>query len=213
MNTTAKGGAASRVAMNVVFTHHDPLRAQEVRDRLLERGILAAVVDRSNVWFGAARSYDVMLCYGVQYDEARAVLAQTDDSPGHAAKSGGSTDQDADHEDGGWQPDLTQLGPDKAPLCPACGVRLPLDAGLGSCPACRSAVDVVDLIVQRHGPEALDGCYPREESSVESAMIERMMLLCPTCRYSLDGMPRVGTCPECGEGFDKVAIVRDFLGG
>lgn len=200
--------------MNVVFNHHDPLRAQEARDRLLERGILAAVVDRSNEWLGAARSYDVMLCYGVQYDEARAILAQADEAPCDAnEQDSGSAEQDTAHEDSGWQPDLTRLGQGMAPLCPACGVTLPLNAGLGSCPSCRSAVDVVDLIVQRHGPEALDGCYPREESSVESAMIERMMLLCPACRYSLDGMARAGTCPECGGRYDKAVIVRDFLGG
>lgn len=64
----------------------------------------------------------------------------------------------------GWEaqaePDLSRLDPSLAPRCPACGVTLALDAGLKACPNCREPVDVTALLVERHGPEVLEGCYP-----------------------------------------------------
>ncbi|MCC5787947.1 MAG: hypothetical protein JJU33_14735 [Phycisphaerales bacterium] len=67
----------------------------------------------------------------------------------------------------GWEeqaePDLSMLDPSLAPQCPACGVTLPLDAGARVCRGCRTPVDVIELLVERHGPEVLERCYPDDD--------------------------------------------------
>lgn len=64
----------------------------------------------------------------------------------------------------GWEaqaePDLSRLDPSLAPECPSCGVVLALDAGAKACAGCHRPVDVIELLVERHGPEVLEGCYP-----------------------------------------------------
>jgi rubrerythrin len=106
-------------------------------------------------------------------------------------------------------PDLSRVDSSLAPLCPSCGVTLPMDASRDRCPGCHAEVDITALIVAAHGPEALVDCYPDAAMPVDPAGIE---LTCAVCDYALAGLGMVGRCPECGEPYDKDAIIRSMLG-
>jgi hypothetical protein len=186
--------------MRVVFSHPSALLAQSARDCLLSRGILSAVVPRTNIT-ATVHAYDVMLCFSRQYNDAKSILDHTDwqSRPAEAPP-----DDEA--------PDLSTLDPALAPHCPGCDAPLPLDSSLASCPACAHDIDVAELIARQHGPEALEHCYGEQEATLDAAAVERLTLLCPRCQYSLGGLPRASTCPECGHAYDKDQIVRGFLG-
>lgn len=69
----------------------------------------------------------------------------------------------AAHERAGDEPDpepepidLSHLNETYAPSCPRCGFDLPLDPTVTACNACAAEVDIVELLVHRHGPEVLD---------------------------------------------------------
>lgn len=188
--------------MRVVFSHPSALLAQSARDCLLSRGILSAVVPRTNIT-ATVHAYDVMLCFSKQYNDARSILDHTD---WHAVTTAPGPDEGEDDA-----PDLSLLDPSLAPTCPSCAEVLPLDVSLEACPVCGGDVDVAELIARQHGPEALEHCYGEQEVALDAAAVERLTLLCPRCQYSLAGLPRASTCPECGHAYDKDQIVRDFL--
>lgn len=90
--------------------------------------------------------------------------------------------------------------------CPECGEGLALDAALEACPVCGVEVDVVELVVQAHGPEALDA----KSASVGSAARRetRDRVACGECGSDLSGLPVRGRCPGCGALFDKQELHR-----
>jgi Zn finger protein HypA/HybF involved in hydrogenase expression len=104
-------------------------------------------------------------------------------------------------------PDLSKLPPEFAPDCPACRAPLPLDAMLIRCQSCGGPVNVVDRIVELHGPEALQDCYVPDAADglveMTDEQVSRLLLDCRACQYSLSGLPVTGNCPECGTRYNK----------
>jgi rubrerythrin len=113
------------------------------------------------------------------------------------------------------EPDLTLLDPGLLPSCPSCGLKLLSPPPNARCPSCGAELDLVALIIEAHGPEALADCYPQptvDDSGEDDfavtkegreQMIRMMDIPCSRCRYSLKGLARQGACPECGQPYDK----------
>lgn len=122
--------------------------------------------------------------------------------------------------DEGWEdrtePDLSRLSPELIPDCPSCGVVLPANSAAKVCPSCGEEVDIVSLILDAHGPEALEPCYdeapaaavitaptpsasPRDPALAGERLTPRA---CSTCGVVLhDAGPR-GRCSACGSLYD-----------
>ena len=101
-------------------------------------------------------------------------------------------------EEGEWRPDLSGLDQAKFGVrCPGCDTALPMDGTLEACPACATPVDLVDLIVTTHGPEAFEAMDPDEASARESGVIG-WDARCESCKASLRGQTFTGRCAACG---------------
>jgi len=107
--------------------------------------------------------------------------------------------------------DLSKLDPGVTVDCPSCGRRLPLEHGVDACPACADPVDVLELIVTEHGPDALADCYEAEPAEPTEADVRAYDLACAQCRYSLAGLEQRGRCPECGTLYDKLEILARMM--
>lgn len=109
-------------------------------------------------------------------------------------------------------PDLSRLNDSVAQACPSCTKTLPMDPLLERCPSCDAEVDVVELIVARHGPEMLASCYPEPEFPVADDVLFWAPVPCPKCAYQLAGLDIEGACPECGKAYNKQLIFRQWFG-
>ncbi|MBS0197571.1 MAG: hypothetical protein JSR77_12525 [Planctomycetes bacterium] len=164
--------------------------AAAAAEYLIRSGILASAAQVNDVWKGSSARVEVNQS---DLERARALMDEF-----HKEKA----DLQDDWEDQ-TRPDLSALDPALAPACPNCRSILPLDASLANCPACREPVDVVSLIVARHGPEALDACYEPHDLNLNERELEDLHASC-ACGYSLHGLPGTGTCPECGAPYNKI---------
>ncbi len=104
--------------------------------------------------------------------------------------------------------DLTRLDPSVAVRCAACGGPIAVRGDPEACPACGEPVDVMELIVDQLGPEALSPCY---EDSPTAVFDDLIGVPCPGCGYWLEGLGRRGVCPECAGSYDKDVILSKFL--
>lgn len=200
--------------LRVFHSNADALAAAR---RLIEHGVLVGVQQTQlgkgelypGMAFGTSGGHFALVL--VHEDEralATAVLAAM--AAEAAVDAGGAIGEAWDER----EPDLSRLPEGFAPACPGCGGGLPLEASLERCTVCGEAVDVVGLIVKRHGPEALEACYGDDEDMgwPSDAVLVGLALECGGCRYPLAGLEAQGDCPECGAGYDKRRILNRMLG-
>jgi len=111
-------------------------------------------------------------------------------------------------------PDLSKLDRKLIPNCPGCDWPIMIARPLGPCQRCGTKYDVLDMIFQIHGPEALAPCYETEPplASMTDAQVCEIAIDCPACSYPLDGLGVRGHCPECGARFDRRELFNGLLG-
>lgn len=188
------------------------IEAQQVVNWLLSHGVLAAIVDSHSSTLGPIAGFisrygqgqvTVAIAYERQRDEAEILLELLADEP-------------AEYESG-WEhqsvPDLSLLDPAMLPPCPGCGVTL---GAVERCAACGVAVDVLSLIIERHGPEAIEPLIELDQgagSGVSDETLERAAADCPGCGSPLDGLPVTGTCPNCTVAYNKRTLYEAILEG
>jgi len=183
--------------MRIVTRYSDPITARQAAAYLTAHGIVARAVARIDA-FHAGSTVEIVNPGLVE--AARQLLGEFDlYKPEYLEPL---EDQAV--------PDLGKLPPAFAPTCPACRAPLPLVA-ITDCPGCGATVDVVDRVVEQHGPEALEACFPTDADAnfadLTDEQVSRLVLNCPACQYSLAGLAIGGRCPECGQPYDK----RDML--
>jgi hypothetical protein len=196
--------------------HYDnPIEAQDAAMYLLRHGVLASVVGDHTAALGpyagftsrhGVGQHTVAIALERQRELATELLVLLEAEP-------------ASFEHG-WEelsvPDLGGIDPSLLPPCPGCGTPLPADATVENCPACGFDVDVLAIIATLHGPETIEALLdshalvPAHEV-FDDEMLSAMAADCGGCGYPLDGLPRVGACPECGRAYDKARIVDAVL--
>ncbi|MEL6328174.1 MAG: hypothetical protein AAFR38_00810 [Planctomycetota bacterium] len=184
-------------------------QAQEAGRYLIDHGVLAAVEDVSP----RAEYYP-----GLQaFDAGRFRLMLVTDDDREVAES---LLHDLDREEAvlpaDWESqshlDPAGLDPALLPDCPRCRAGLSAEtARTGRCLTCGEVVDVLGLVVERHGPEALDGLHDDTPDWPDDALLERFEIACHSCGYPLGGLVIAGSCPECGRAYDKRELIERLL--
>lgn len=202
--------------MHIVARYQDHLLAQEaatyLRSQQIAAGVTGGLLSGHGPFAGAVKGqYLVMVGERVNLARAKALVRALD-----LARIELSPEWEDEAE-----PDLSLLDPKLVPPCPACGGVISV---VGErCTCCGAEVDLVELVVAEHGPEALADCYPDPSevwanlSESEQAALDLPLELttedwqalempCSRCGYALGGLPGRGTCPECGQAYDKFDV-------
>jgi len=128
-----------------------------------------------------------------EYDEAQAASAEYEN---------GATSEPPNLTNVNFTPDLSRLDRTHMDVrCPACDASLPIDATIARCPRCSGPVNIVEILIERFGPEALAPCY--DSPAIPEDAARALATRCKRCGYNLQGLPQRSRCPECGELFDK----------
>jgi rubrerythrin len=179
--------------MRAVTRYRDPITARQAAAYLMSHGIVARAVVVTDPFHPGA---DVEIRDPAHADAARALLGKFDLLKPEYLEP---LDDQA-------VPDLSKLPRHLAPSCPGCDAPLALDTPVARCPTCGARTNVVERIVELHGPEALTPCYPVDPATnfdLTDEQINDIELRCSGCGYSLRGLPVRGLCPECGRGYSK----------
>lgn len=183
--------------MAIAASYRSSVVAHQAAEWLIQHGIAARVVGGTDALSGASGAFGVIVERHIE-PAAKELLLEWERLPPLKPEE--------------WEasslPDLCLLDPSIKAPCPACGVPLPLDAAVRQCPRCTAPVDVVEIIVNCHGPEALDACFADDPAAVDDELLAQMDLRCPGCEYSLKGLAHTGVCPECGRRYSKHQLIR-----
>ncbi len=166
--------------MKVLYTTPSKPEADALVAFLADVSIDAAAVSRVDAYFATHSNFDIILRTEDDMPLAKSALEAFLAAPTSLTESLESQ----------AAPDLSTLNPALAPQCPACDRILPLDASVSACPHCNEPVDIVDLIIAAHGPEAF---APAPDPVTRHA--------CARCGYPRRGLPDPEVCPECGTRF------------
>ncbi|MAY75213.1 MAG: hypothetical protein CMJ31_10940 [Phycisphaerae bacterium] len=210
--------------MPILARYPTHAQAIDAARALIDEGVLAAVSNamlNRGEWLPGMNvgrppgEFHVTVIEPTQLDLARAIIRQLAEVQPVA---GAPSDNWPDPHD----LDLTKLPPQNLPPCPNCGTTLPPDAALTACPSCAEPVDVVELIVTQHGPEALEPCYAAGHPSATSTGVTEptwptdetlasLPLTCPACRAPLIDLAPEGACPACANPYNKRAMIDRLL--
>jgi len=178
---------------------------------LREHAIMAGVIDASmSVITGVMATtfnrgmYELVIASKRDEDRARQLIEQLETNP---------PEIDPDWEDD-VAPDLSKLDKKLIPNCPGCDWPIMLARPLGPCQRCGTKYDVLDMIFEKHGPEALAPCYETEApmAHLSDEEVCAIPIDCPSCSYPLDGMGIRGHCPDCSVAFDRRALFNGLFG-
>lgn len=170
--------------MKVLYTTPSKPEADALVAFLADVSIDAAAVSRVDAYFATHSNFDIILRTEDDMPLAKSTLEAFLAAPTNMTESLESQ----------AAPDLSTLNPALAPPCPSCNRILALDASLSACPHCHQPVDIIDLIVAAHGPEAFAG--------VPDPVTRHA---CARCGYPRRGLPHPEVCPECGTPFRGTA--------
>jgi hypothetical protein len=197
--------------MHRIASFHSGALAHLTAAHLREHGVMAGVIDASmsavtTIMGGSFNQGAYELMIATKRDEERALelLEQLKVSPPTI---------DPEWEDD-VAPDLSLLDKKLIPQCPGCKWPVAVARPLGPCQRCGTTYDVLQIIFERHGPEALAACYETEApmAGLSDAQVCDIAIDCPSCDYPLDGLGVRGHCPECGVAFDKRELFNGLLG-
>lgn len=177
---------------------------------LRENGVMAGVIDGSisviSPIYNAAMmkgEFELVIASKRATDRARELLEELELDPPHIEE--------------GWEddirPDLSLLKKEHIPGCPSCDTTLCVSRPFGPCIRCRTKYDLMQLVFDRFGPDALASCYEQTEplANHTDAEVCSIDLDCPSCSYTLDGLPIEAHCPECGSWFNRRELFGNIL--
>lgn len=144
--------------MVILKRYQNELKAERAAAFLRDHGVPATVVGQYLDVTGLSRAlgggrYELVVPGRDMREEAVLLLEEFEAIEQLPTAEGEDLDEFAE------QPDLTRLDPGLAPPCPSCEQLLPLRNELASCPACGGHVDLVQRLLDLHGPEVLMDCY------------------------------------------------------
>lgn len=176
------------------------VRAQQTADFLLRQGVAVRVFPLIGAGFLRPR-FELILATRRQHARAEELLSEFE--------------SEALVPEENWEahthPDLARLDPARcAVTCASCARELPHDIECATCPSCGHAYDLVERILEVHGPDVLLDAF--EDDGIDAgAIVDLFDWRCEKCDYSLAGLPRRDRCPECGNLYDKDDMFRkDF---
>ncbi|HRJ50243.1 MAG: hypothetical protein KF787_02525 [Phycisphaeraceae bacterium] len=186
--------------MHTLRRHLDPVHAQRLAAHLRSEGVVAGVLHDITSMGGLdfrAPGSSLVLLDRRDAELAEALIREYEADPPTAPI-------DESMEDA----DVTRLDPAIEVACPDCGGTIVASLDPRTCPACRGTIEVLRLVVEQHGPEALATLY---EDDSPGAFDDAAGVACPACGYWLGGLGRTGACPECATPYDKDILVTTFL--
>ena len=183
------------------------LAAAHLRENAVMAGVIDATMSAVTTLTGGALShgaYELVIATKRDQELALELLGALEANPPQI---------DPDWEND-VAPDLSMLDKKLIPDCPGCKWPISIARPLGPCQRCGTEYDVLDMIFNAHGPEALAPCYETEApmANLSDEQVSEIAIDCPSCDYPLDGLGVRGHCPECGAFFDRRELFNGLLG-